>query len=480
MDWGFIEFLSPPSNFDKSSLNVGITTLFAGKHFPHHIHYGHEQVIYIIEGEGVYIINGEVKRFSEGMLFHLPAEASHETFNTGDKAIRELFISSSVKYDAEIPTLQTIKACTQKDMLSAALGVIQIPFFTKAKIPFVVLDENWDIAFQNDSYFPFCLENCRPTTKSSDCPCYSKIVSKEPTQFICPYGLTVYYFPIIIDDNQIASLIGGHFLSQESDKCVQGLFAQPDSTVTSIRNWLNRVAQSIDTFCEFYNVYHGLNDKNVMFQAASEKETTLLRDLSAAQNIANNLRIDYHFLFNTLNTIASMTIENEREDIYNAIIDLSKMLRYNMNTNQRMIELRDELDYLKLFIHMQELRFRNSFLVDFNIDSSLERIKVPFNFLQPIVENAFVHGVPLSESKPLKVIVTISKRENTLDISIYNDGKPLTAAEKERIRRLLNVDTGQGLSLIHQKLADIYGTHFLLDIDNVDSGVCVNISFPIS
>ena len=68
--------------------------------------------------------------------------------------------------------------------------------------------------------------------------------------------------------------------------------------------------------------------------------TTLLRDLSAAQNIANNLRIDYHFLFNTLNTIASMTIENEREDIYNAIIDLSKMLRYNMNTNQRMIELK--------------------------------------------------------------------------------------------------------------------------------------------
>ena len=102
---------------------------------------------------------------------------------------------------------------------------------------------------------------------------------------------------------------------------------------------------------------------------------------------------------------------NERKNI---ILELFK--------DPKFVPMKDEMDYLDLYINIQKLRFRESLEIDIEKDPGLDDIMVPFNFLQPLVENAFKHGLSLERDEDKKLRIKAVRNGDWAEIYVANNG----------------------------------------------------------
>ena len=116
-------------------------------------------------------------------------------------------------------------------------------------------------------------------------------------------------------------------------------------------------------------------------------------------------QINPHFLFNTLNTIGKLAYIEGSERVQHLIMSLSKLLRYNLSKLEKPVKLKDELHVVQDYFFIQKTRFgpRINFVV--SVDDECLSLDIPILTLQPIVENAFIHGVESLESEGLIEIV---------------------------------------------------------------------------
>lgn len=85
-EWGYVEWQHiHEENNPRQSMNIGRTVILPGKHQVEHVHYGQEQLVYILSGEGIYVIDGERKRCSQGAVLYMEAGSTHETINDTDE-----------------------------------------------------------------------------------------------------------------------------------------------------------------------------------------------------------------------------------------------------------------------------------------------------------------------------------------------------------------------------------------------------------
>ena len=82
-DWGEMIWLHEPSNFLTERLSAGLIKFRPNMSQGSHVHFGEEQILYVISGEGIHVVNGEKENISEGMLLHCPPYSEHEVINTG-------------------------------------------------------------------------------------------------------------------------------------------------------------------------------------------------------------------------------------------------------------------------------------------------------------------------------------------------------------------------------------------------------------
>ncbi len=179
-----------------------------------------------------------------------------------------------------------------------------------------------------------------------------------------------------------------------------------------------------------------------------------------------------HFLFNTLNGIHSlMGIDIEKSK--SMVVDLSDLLRNVLEKkDENLIELQEELEILKKYIHIKKTRFSDQLNIHLNIEAGLENILVPNMLIQPIVENSTKHGYS-TEFISLEIIIDIYKKNDKLIVKVQNDGKAL----KEKLSALLK--KGTGLNNIRERLNTLYGNNYKLNIYNESNKVITKISIPI-
>ncbi len=192
--------------------------------------------------------------------------------------------------------------------------------------------------------------------------------------------------------------------------------------------------------------------------------------LTEARLQALQMQLNPHFLFNTLNAIASL-MHKDVEAADQMIVRLSDLLRYALeSTDAQEVPLRQELDFLKRYIEIQQTRFGDRLVVNFEIPPETLDAQVPNLSLQPLVENAIQHGIE-PHARTGRIILRARRLEDKLQLEVQDNGAGLS---REGISR-----EGVGLSNTRARLLQLHGRNQSLQlIDAKDGGLLVCIQIP--
>lgn len=153
-----------------------------------------------------------------------------------------------------------------------------------------------------------------------------------------------------------------------------------------------------------------------------EKMARQNEELARAQLAALRGQMDPHFMFNTLNSIASLVYDQRGDAAVRMIVGLSELLRRASEDSHRaQVTLQEEVEYLQRYIDIQKIRFGDRLRVSIDIPDRLLAMQVPSLLLQPLVENAIKHGISKRRSGG-EIRVAGMSRDGTLRLTVYNDG----------------------------------------------------------
>ncbi len=480
VNWGQVEwFTGGEDSLANYAVSIGVATINPHIQQADHIHYNDARFIYVIQGKGLERVNDEIRPIYEGMYYYLPPNVLHSIKNTESTPLKHLLISVPSEY-REVPDAVSETEVTIN--MSAAIEAIRPQLRESTSMPFAIFDDMGNMVFQNNSYPDACKAQCDPDGDPRSCPCFIESLRENGSKdFICPHGMTVFSQDIMHGSKKLGTIVSGHvFLESASYHEKQNTYDTPIGTVVVMKKWIKNVAKSIVSYCNFDALRQGLRQKDTLIQRTQHNQEQLKKDLESAQTQVSNLKITYHFLFNTLNAIAGLALEKDSAATYNAIIDLSKMLRYSKTEDVKMVQLKSELEYLDTYLHMWKLRYGDRLQIKKDIDSSVSDCSVPFNFLQPIVENAFTHGFA-NVSGPLKLDISIRKESDRLYITISNNGTVPDTMTVKRVTDSLNSNSGHGLALSYAKLKAAYESDFTFTI-SLDSGkqTAIELCLPLT
>jgi two-component system, LytTR family, sensor kinase len=149
-------------------------------------------------------------------------------------------------------------------------------------------------------------------------------------------------------------------------------------------------------------------------------------------------QINPHFLFNSLNSISSLTI-TDPDKAREMVIKLSEFMRYALSRkDEQPVTLRNELENIRLYLEIEKVRFGDKLIIEETIDDHCLEFKIPVMLLQPIFENAVKHGVYESTDN-VKILTRISCNETFLEIEIKNNFDDENSTRKGTGTGLMNV-----------------------------------------
>lgn len=202
--------------------------------------------------------------------------------------------------------------------------------------------------------------------------------------------------------------------------------------------------------------------------------------LKNAEIRALQSQMDPHFLFNVLNTIAWKAQMSDNEEIYDMIISLGELLRINTISKESAYTLLEqEMKYVKFYIYLQQMRFEDKISFDIQVPDSLMQCKIPGFCIQPLVENAIVHGLEPKKGNG-KLSINIIETKRYMEISINDNGIGFETVPD--IRQIASKNDGShthvGLKNLDKRLELLYGEESRLHILSTPN-VCTSISFRI-
>ncbi len=224
---------------------------------------------------------------------------------------------------------------------------------------------------------------------------------------------------------------------------------------------------------------------------------TMKNALREAQLHALQSQINPHFIFNTINAGAQIALLEGDNKTSDFLVEAAVLFRYNLKSLDLPVTFKEELDNVRSYIYILKTRFRTvNYIEELSDDAQLLQIKMPRLTLQPIVENAYIHGLSeLENGGSIKIKASIEN--GTAVIRIIDSGRGITKKQREKVMGSINGiepapetvqsksgghTTGIGLNNIVKRLRLFFGTDDnLFDINsNASSGVCVTLRLPLA
>ena len=209
-----------------------------------------------------------------------------------------------------------------------------------------------------------------------------------------------------------------------------------------------------------------------------ESKTAELRALQA--------QINPHFLFNTLESIRITALGHQDAGTAKMIHLLGNLFRWNIQSGDLFVELRQEINYAATFIELQKLRYEDAFNFTTEVPQRLLALGVPKLILQPLVENAIKHGQLGMSTGGIITIAAGVEPEGTLVITVEDNGHGMDGGTVRRIRMQMDRPDAEeddhysiGLRNVHQRIRILFGEPFGLAIESEPGiGTTVSIRMP--
>ena len=470
-DWGEIQWLEEERQAAaKGSQRVGIVTLPAGGHQPRHVHYG-EQAIYVLEGEAESTVDGVTTRIVPGDLFHWRAGIVHEVRNPLNVPFRHLLVSSPVPEGRDaLPSLDgDSPRDVAPDLIYIAAEAVRTQFLETLPYGYALFDGMGNLILKGQSFPEYCRGKCGIDTcaNPTDCMLQGAALDTAIEQvYRCPHGMEVYQYPIVYAGHLLGFIQAGYIRHSGAEGDFVGeVYDVPESVVAGVKALMRRIVKAIRNYCEFEQFRRELSERESQISDAKARHSVLMQDLRDTRYAMTDLKINNHFLFNTLNSMASMALDGGNMPLYQSIVDLSKMFHYTLRTQASIVPLYKELEYVKAYLQLQKLRWDGQLHVEWRIADAAREQPVPFNFLQPIVENAFTHGFHEAAEKALRIEVEV---KNALIIRVTNSGATLTPQEYYAVNQAIRGNTAHGLSMVNHKLQGAYDERYDIRIGPAD------------
>ncbi len=198
-------------------------------------------------------------------------------------------------------------------------------------------------------------------------------------------------------------------------------------------------------------------------------------------------QINHHFLYNTLNVIRSLANIHNVPQIETISLCMSDLLRYNLE-NFPVALLEEELQQIRRYMTIQDIRFPGKFTFDINISPDYLKMQIPAFLLQPLVENSIEHGFGSREAD-CYISISSQTQADGLHIFVADNGDGIPGALLERLNRecLTDVSTAAkedghhsiGLQNVGQRIRSHFGTSYGLSIESHEGeGTIVNLLLP--
>jgi hypothetical protein len=221
----------------------------------------------------------------------------------------------------------------------------------------------------------------------------------------------------------------------------------------------------------FFGLWLGILFAFNSFRALqSERQRLLLLEKSATDARLAHLKsqLHPHFFFNVLNTISAlMHVDVERAD--RLVTRMGDFLRATLRSEQELWPLADELRLLELYVSIMLERFAERASITWNIDTTIQRALVPVLILQPMMENAFRHGVEKATDF-VSIVVSAHQEGDRLHVQIKNTGQLLERADRIGMRN------------VQERLAVMFAANaqFSLEQDSADVRAAIRIPLQLS
>ena len=195
-------------------------------------------------------------------------------------------------------------------------------------------------------------------------------------------------------------------------------------------------------------------------------------------------QINPHFLYNTLETINWMAEANGESDIANMATALGSFFRKSISRGKEYISVEDEISNVRNYVYLQKIRFGDRFDVEWQIDPALYPHMIIKLILQPLVENAIIHGMENLE-KDGRIIISGSCDGDFIDFVVSDNGCGISADRLKQLEEYINGEQVEnlrsiGVKNVHQRIKLYYGDDYGLEFESIESkGTTVKLHIPV-
>ncbi|MGN0354979.1 MAG: sensor histidine kinase [Muricoprocola sp.] len=193
-------------------------------------------------------------------------------------------------------------------------------------------------------------------------------------------------------------------------------------------------------------------------------------------------QINPHFLYNTLDSISWMASMNGDREVSKMSVALGRILRWAISNTENLVELEEEIRNVEDYLSIQQIRYGSSLKYTIAVEDREMKQKVPKMILQPLVENALIHGLEMKSSEK-KIIIVAEEKSKCLELSVIDNGIGMSP---ERIEEVLQGKVkqekqhGVGVYNVHQRIQMHYGENYGIQIfSEQGKGTEVRMVFPL-
>lgn len=215
--------------------------------------------------------------------------------------------------------------------------------------------------------------------------------------------------------------------------------------------------------------------RQLMHQVKLEQEQLRKSELKALYS-----QINPHFLYNTLDSVVWLAQSGDQKNVINMVMALAKFFRMSLSGGRDSISVEEELQQVENYMIIQQLRFDNAFTYEIFCEDDVKNAITPKIVLQPLVENAIVHGLG-TLGEPGTITVTAKKQDDALLLEVRDNG---CGIPPEKLDHILEKNpksrTGFGLKNVHERIRLGCGPEYGLELESQpDEGTVVRVRLPL-